>query len=365
MVEKNRGRPHRVALLAHDRFGPFTSKTAVAVIRYGREDVVAVVDRSKMEADASEYIGRPGDGIPVVRSVEAALTHRPDVIIFGWAPEGGGLPSHDRDEVLEALRAGVDVVSGLHVFLGDDVEIVEAARASGARITDLRRPPSRRRLVSGEGAHVKAPAVTVSGTDCSTGKMTVSIELVRAARRRGLKVAFVATGQSGMLIDCDAGAPIDAIPGDFMGGEVEAMVLDVAAIDPDLIVVEGQGALSHPAYGAVSQAVLQGSFPDSVVMCHDPGRDVYKAFLDGHHQPKIPSIKKEIALTEALLSTTSGGKVVAVATMAVEEDAREDARDKAVLRATLGLPVADVFRDGPDPILDAVLAHVGDKGGGV
>ncbi len=364
MVDDNRGRPQRVALLAHDRFGPFTSKTAVAVIRYGSEDVVAVVDRSKMEGEASEYIGPSGDGIPVVRSVRSALTHRPEALIFGWAPEGGGLPAQDRVEVLEALRAGVDVVSGLHTFLGDDMELVEAARASGARITDLRRPPSRRRLVSGEGAHVRAPIVTVSGTDCSTGKMTVSIELVRAARRRGMRAAFVATGQSGMLIGCDAGAPIDAIPGDFMGGEVEALVLEVAARDPDLIVVEGQGALSHPAYGAVSQAVLQGSFPDAVVMCHDPGREVYKAFREGYHQARIPSIKTEIRLTEELLANTSGGKVMAIATMAVEEDAREDARDKAVLRATLGLPVADVFRDGPDPLLDAVLARVGGKGGG-
>ena len=120
--------PQRVALLAHDRFGPFTSKTAIAVIRYGADDVVAVVDRSKMEADASEYIGRSGDGIPVVRSLSAAMAHGPEALIFGWAPEGGGLPAHDREEILGALRSGVDVISGLHTFLGDDEELLGAAR---------------------------------------------------------------------------------------------------------------------------------------------------------------------------------------------------------------------------------------------
>ena len=297
----------RVALLCNDRFGPFTSKTAVAEIRYGMDEVVAVVDRSKMPADASEYIGPVGGGIPVVPSMEEALDLGPEVVIFGWAPEGGGLPPHDREDLMAALRAGVTVVSGLHEFLADDPEMREAADASGAAIVDLRRPPLHRHLLTGEGAHHRAPVVLVSGTDCSTGKMTVAVELVREARRRGMRPAFVATGQSGMLVGADAGIAVDALVGDFMAGEVEHMVLEVDDEGPDLIVVEGQGALAHPAYGAVSLAILQGSFPDVVVMCHDPGRTHFKAFPDGHPVARIPPLREEIALTERLLENTSRG----------------------------------------------------------
>jgi uncharacterized NAD-dependent epimerase/dehydratase family protein len=347
--------PRRVVVIAHDRFGPFTSKTAMAVIRYGSDQVVGVVDRSKGATDAREHIGAIGEGIPVVPSMEDALRFRPDAVIFGWAPEGGSLPGHDRDELLVALRSGLDVVSGLHDFLGDDPEMVEAARLSGASITDLRRPPERRRLVTGDAAEVRSRVVLVSGTDCSTGKMTVAIELVREARDRGLDAAFVATGQSGMVIGCDAGAPIDAIAGDFMAGEVEAMVLEVAHRRPDLIVVEGQGALGHPAYGAVTLAILQGSYPDAVVMCHDPGRKHYKALWQSTHPPKVPSLRAEISRTEEALENTSGGRVAAVAVMAMGEDPVEEAQREAIIRSSLHLTVADVFKEGPSPLLDAVL----------
>ena len=342
--------------MAHDRFGPFTSKTALAVIRYGPDRVVAVIDRSKRQGDASEHIGPAGEGIPVVGSVKEALSHDPEAIVFGWAPEGGALPGHDRAEILLALHAGLDVVSGLHEFLGDDPDMRRAADAGGARIIDLRRPPRRRRLVSGEAATIPSPVVLVTGTDCSTGKMTVSVELVREARRRGLDAAFVATGQSGMVIGCDAGAPIDAIPGDFMAGEVEALVLEVSGRRPDLIVVEGQASLSHPAYGSVSLAILQGCYPDSLVMCHDPDRRFHKAFMNGQHQSPIPPLREEISLCEGILGNTSGGRVAAVAVMAMGIDPVEEARGEALLRNGLHLPVADVLRDGPGNLLDAVLA---------
>jgi uncharacterized NAD-dependent epimerase/dehydratase family protein len=348
----------RVAILANDRFGPFTSKTALAVIRYGPDEVVAVIDRSKRAADASEYIGAVGEGIPVVGSVREAMDHDPEVVVFGWAPEGGGLPPDDREELLVALRSGLDVVSGLHVFLGDDPEFRQAADGGGARIVDLRRPPPRRRLLTGEGASVRVPVVLVTGTDCSTGKMTVAVELVLEARRRGWDAALVATGQGGMLVGCDAGAPVDAITGDFMAGEVERMVLEVAGRDPDLIVVEGQGALSHPAYGAVALAIVQGCYPDAIVMCHDAGRDHYKAFSTETHMSHIPPLRDEIALTERMVENTSGGRVVAVAVMSMGEDGVEEARREAVLRSSLDKTVADVLRDGPGPLLDAVLEAV-------
>ena len=355
--------PRRAAVLAHDRLGPLTSKTAMAIIRYGRDRVVAAIDRSKAGADASEYLGAVAEGIPVVPSLRAALNHKPEVLHYGIAPEGGQLPSHDRAEVLEALRAGLDVACGMHTFIGDDPELAEAARRSGARIWDVRRPLARRRLATGEGMRAGSPVVYVSGTDCSSGKMTVAIELVREARRRGVDAAFVATGQSGMMVGCDAGTCIDALPGDFMAGETEALVLEVAARRPGLIVVEGQASLHHPAYSAVTLALLHGSFPRAVVMCHHPGREHFKAFRDGPVRLRIPPISKEIALTEMLLEGTTMGKVVAVAVMATDEDPDEEMRQEAMLRSSVGLPVADVLKEGPAPLLDAVLEAVGRRGG--
>lgn len=364
ITERMSSEPRRVALMAHDRFGPFTSKTAMAVIRYGSDRVVAVIDRSKRPVDASQYVGRPGEGIPVVNTIGDAIRLGIDAVIFGWAPEGGGLPDHDRGDLVVALESGVDVVSGLHDLLGDDPAMKGAAERGGATINDLRRPPARKRLLTGEVAYKHTPVVLVTGTDCSTGKMTVAIEMVLEARRRGIDAAFVATGQSGMLLDPDAGAPIDALVGDFMAGEVEALVMEADRRRPDLIVVEGQGALSHPAYGAVSLAIHQGSYPDALVMCHDPNRAHYKAFNDQRHRPNIPPLGGEIALAERVLLNTSMGEVVAVAMMASGATKMEMTKYEQIVRDTLGLVAADVFDDGPGPFLDAVVGPLRVRGGG-
>jgi uncharacterized NAD-dependent epimerase/dehydratase family protein len=356
--------PRRVAVLVHDRFGPLTSKTAMALIRYGADDVVAVIDRSKRPVDASEYIGSVGQGIPVVNTIGDALRLDLDAVVFGWAPEGGSLADHDSRDLLVALESGVDVVSGLHDLLGDDPVMQRAAERGGASIMDVRRPPERKLLFSGEVAYKGAPVVLVTGTDCSTGKMTVAVEMVLEARNRGIDAAFVATGQSGMLLSPDAGAPIDAMVGDFMAGEVEAMVLEVDGRRPDLIVVEGQGALSHPAYGAVSLAIHQGCYPDAMVMCHDPSRNHYKAFSDKRHRPHIPPLGGEIALAERVLLNTSMGEVVAVALMAAGTSPKEMTKYEHIVHETLGLVAADVFLDGPGPFLDAVVGPLRIRGGG-
>jgi uncharacterized NAD-dependent epimerase/dehydratase family protein len=356
--------PRRVAVLVHDRFGPFTSKTAIALIRYGKDHVVAVVDRSKRPVDAAEYIGPSGKGIQVVDNIGDALRMDLDAVVFGWAPEGGGLPDHDRRDLLVALESGADVVSGLHDLLGDDPVMMAAAERGEATITDLRRPPARRRLFNGEVAYKHTPVVLVTGTDCSTGKMTVAVEMVQEARGRGIDAAFVATGQSGMLLSPDAGAPVDAMTGDFMAGEVEAMVLEVDGRRPDLIVVEGQGALSHPAYGAVSLAIHQGCYPDALVMCHDPSRVHYKAFWDQRHKVNIPPLGGEVALAERVLLNTSMGEVVAVALMTVGASPMEMTRHEQMVRDTMGLPAGDVLADGPGLFLDAVIRPLNVRGGG-
>ena len=195
----------RIAILAEGRFNWQAAKTAVGVLRYTTDTVVAVIDSTTAGRDAAEVLGDangPGKGVPVVRDVAEALTYGPDALLIGIAPAGGRLPTEWRGEVLAAIAAGLTIISGLHHLLGDDPELAEAARQHNAVIWDVRRPPEslamRINMASPHraGSHV----VYFCGTDCNVGKMTASIELDREARRRGLSSAFAATGQTGIMI---------------------------------------------------------------------------------------------------------------------------------------------------------------------
>ncbi|MFA5861140.1 MAG: DUF1611 domain-containing protein, partial [Candidatus Thermoplasmatota archaeon] len=253
----------RLLVLAHDSFDPRHAKTAHCILRYARlgwsgDEVVAVVDRTKAGHDASEFIGEVGSGIPIVGSVAEGLRFKPDALAVGIAPVGGALPQDWRADINEALIHGLRVISGLHTPLASDPQFAE--HASSIRDVRFEHPP--KRITTGEGLGVESLVVTTIGTDCSSGKMTASVELAREARSRGLTAAFVATGQTGIMIGCDAGAPLDALVGDFVAGAMEECVLKAAKKRPDIIIVEGQGSLTHPAYAGVTTSLLHGGFPD-------------------------------------------------------------------------------------------------------
>jgi uncharacterized NAD-dependent epimerase/dehydratase family protein len=340
----------RALILAHDKFGPLTGKTGVCLLRYRRADVVGVVDRAQAGRDAGEVVPE-GKGVPIVRSVQEGLKLDPDALIIGIAPVGGQLPEEWRDDVRLALERGMTVLSGLHAFLGEDPDLASIALRSGARIVDVRKPPSRKRIATGEARLIEAIVVLTVGTDCSSGKMTAAVELHREAQRRGIASAFVATGQTGILVGADEGVVIDAVVGDFMAGETERMVLEAARKGAKLVIVEGQGTLTHPAYSGVTLALLHGASPDYLVACHDATRHEKKGFAGF---PLTP-VREEIALNEHLLKWTTGGKAASVALMTLGMDDKQ-ARD-AVRRAELetGLPATDVVRFGPARALDAVL----------
>lgn len=340
----------RALILAHDKFTPISGKTGVCLIRYRRGDIVGVVDRSLAGKDAGEVLPE-GRGLPIFRSVAEAAHLNPDTLFIGIAPVGGQLPEDWRPDLRTALERRMSVVSGLHVFLGDDPELGMLARRTGAQLVDVRKPPAQRRIATGEARLLEAISVLTVGTDCSIGKMTAAVELHREALRRGLPSGFVATGQTGMMVGCDAGVTIDAVVGDFMAGETERMVLDVAKQGKRLIWVEGQGTSAHPAYSGVTVALLHGASPDYLVLCHDATRKERKGFPGF---PLVP-LREEIAVNEALLKWTTGGKVVGVALMTLGLDDKE-ARD-AISRTELetGLPTTDVVRYGPGKLVDAVL----------
>lgn len=345
----------RIAILAEGSFSQQAAKTAIGVLRYSPDTVVAVIDSTRAGKDVAEALGEPGGlghGVPVVASVEEALAFAPDTLLIGIAPIGGRLPDAWRPALLRALAAGLEVVSGLHIFLADDPELAAAAERGGARIWDVRRPPDELalRIRQGTPHRVGSRVVTFCGSDCNVGKMTAAVELDREARRRGLSSVFAATGQTGIMVS-GAGIPVDRFISDFVAGGVEAMVLDFAE-RYDWVIVEGQGSLCHPAYSAVTLGLLHGSAPDYLILCHKAGR----THIHGYDMP-IPPLADVRAMNEAAAAWLKPAPVVAVALNTRRLDGAAARVAVARVQDELELPVTDPVRFGAGPLLDALLAH--------
>lgn len=350
----------RLALLAHDRFGPNSSKTAHGAIIYARngwsgDEIACVIDRSKAGRDAGEFIGEVGKGIPIVADAKAALALRPDALVIGIAPVGGALPEDWRGDVQAMLDADVRVLSGLHTALKPSFP------KHAHLIRDVRHEHPPQRITTGDALFVDSLVVTFGGTDCNSGKMTSAVELTREARRRGLKAAFVATGQTGIMIGCDAGAPLDALVSDFVAGATEELVLKAARSQPDIIFVEGQGTLTHPAYSGVTASLLHGSLPDVIVLADEPRR-LELRMPPGPVAFRKPSLQQERDLNELHMRATSGAKVGAVALMSpgMSDAEYREARDR--VEKELGVAAGDVFRGEAGRILDGVLAAARERG---
>lgn len=346
----------RAALLVHDKFGPFTSKTATCILRYPRTyETVAVIDRSKAGRKADEFVGDIGRGIPVVGHLRDALALRPQALVIGIAPIGGALPEEWRPELRLALENGIEIHSGLHFFIADDPELRELAARQGVRIWDVRRPSRPPRIASGEGRRVGALVVHTMGSDCNSGKMTATVALVEEAKRRGIRAAFAATGQTGIMIGCDAGSPIDRIVSDFVAGAAEELVLECDQKGFDLVAVEGQGSIAHPAYSGVTVGLMHGSFPDQVVFCHVANRTHHGGYAEAPNDFALLPLREEIELIDRLLAPVSGGRVVAVSLVT---PGLSDAEAKRAIQETASLtrlPTTDPVRFGAGVIVDAVV----------
>src|SRR5579885_1600166 len=220
--------------------------------------------------DVAQALGASfGVGIPVVRDINEALVLQPDTLLIGIAPMGGALPAAWRWQLLKAIDAGLDIISGLHFFLSEDEELRAAAEKRGVTIWDVRRPPATNRVAQFTPHRPGSHTILLVGSDCAVGKMTAALELDREAQKRGLSSAFVATGQTGIMI-AGNGLPVDRIISDFVAGMVEEMVLHFAS-RYDWVFVEGQGALNHPGYSPVTLGLLHGALPDAMIFCHKAG----------------------------------------------------------------------------------------------
>ncbi len=341
----------RLLILTEGRLGVFSSKTGTSVLRYRPGDCVGVLDSVHAGKSLAGLLEGVPD-VPIVATIAEAMHLRPDAILIGIAPVGGALPDAMRRHLVDALQAGLSIISGLHVSLSQDPQLAELAEVHGVKIHDVRDPGPIQHIARGRARYVRAKRVLTVGTDCAVGKMVASLELRREACRQGLDAAFVATGQSGIMIE-GWGIAVDHVISDFTPGAVELLVQHVA--DRQVCFIEGQGSIAHPAYSCVTLALVHGACPDAMVLCHRPGRRFHSDWEDC----PIAPIEQQIALYERMTDPIHPCRVAAVAVNTV--GMAPDNAARAVREATerTGLPAADPIRDGCERLLTAVRAAIG------
>ena len=338
----------RYLILAEGRSAdPHYGKTARGVLKYGREPVVAILDSTRA--------GETHDGIPVVATVDEAMPLRPTTALVGVATQGGRFPPAWRELLKSAIASGLDLENGLHEFVSDDAELRSLADRHDVELRDLRRPPDDLNVPTGANLEVPATIVLTVGSDCAIGKMTVSLELDNAARARGIASQFVPTGQTGIAI-AGWGIAVDAVVSDFIAGAAENLVVEgYERGGTDLLWVEGQGSIVHPAYSGVTLGLIHGSAPHIYVLCHN----AWTTEVEGYPGHPLPSLPELVELHERLSLPLRPARVACLAINT--RDLAEDEARSAVAAAEdeTGLPADDPVRFGADGLLDAVLAAKG------
>lgn len=343
--------PKYLILADHD-FGVMTSKTANSVIRYQPSRVVAVLDRALVGRTAQDILGF-GGAIPVVGSVRDGLALGANAVLIGIAPQGGLLPVEWRAWIVEALEAGCDIVSGLHTFLSDDAELAALANQHRCTITDARRAPPGIPVANGLARDVDALVVLTVGTDCNVGKMTAQLQLVDQLNARGVRTRFVATGQTGIMIE-GWGIAVDAVVADFIAGAAEQLVLR-GSEGADVVLVEGQGSINHPGYSGVTLGLLHGSCPRAMILCHQPTRHHLGDYRSASWV-EIPPLSQYVRWYEEIAGAVHPSKVIGIALNTFDlDDAAARAVCDAATRET-GLPATDPVRFDASPLVDAIIA---------
>ena len=340
----------RATVFCEGNFAGIDGKTANGLVRQSeRYEITSIIDSTRARQDAGTVLDGTPNGIPIVADLAAArrLGHL-DCCIVGVAPTSGLLSPIERAVILRAIDEGLDVVNGLHEFLNDDVEFAAAA-ARGVTISDVRRPRAKKDLhmFSGRIHDVGCPRIAVLGTDGAIGKRTTATVLTRVLNDAGVRAVLVGTGQTSLIQGARHGVALDAIPAQFVTGELEDAVVGAwEAEHPDVIIVEGQGALSHPTYLS-STAILRGSLPAGVILQHAPARTMLSDFPD----LPMPTVISEISLIETFARTTVMG-------ITINHENMTDAEVSVAIagyEAVLGIPATDVLTRPPGALLDMVF----------
>lgn len=334
-------------------FGKMDGKTANGLIRSSEKyNIVGVIDSTKSGMDSGEILMGSQNNIPIFLSLEDSLeklTKVPKLFIYGIAPSEAFLKKNEREIVLRAMRNGMDIINPLHEFFTDDKEFLNYSKICNVKISDIRKPPVKRdmHIFTGKILKIPTPIVAVLGTDSAVGKRTTSVILKAALQEKGLNVAFIATGQTGLIQGAKYGVAIDAFPSQFMTGTIENEVIKAYENEnPDIIIVEGQGALSHPAYIS-SCAIVRGSNPGAIIVQHPPKRKQ----LGDFSFMKMPTIEKEIDLIENF----SDSKVIAVTIN--HENMSDEEIDNVIeeYEQKLDLPTTDVLKFGCDKLITSIF----------
>lgn len=335
-------------------FGAMDGKTANGLIRRSeRYEILSVIDSEKTGLDTGMVLDNKANDIPICRDLAESLEQAgsvPDAFIFGMAPSSGMLSKHERGLVLEAMSHGMNIVNGLHEFLNDDPVFKAACIANEVEIHDVRKPREKKdlHLFSGRISEVTCPRIAVLGTDCAIGKRTTANILTSALNDCGIKTVMIGTGQTGLIQGARYGVALDAIPSQFCAGELEATIVEAFENEsPDVIIIEGQGSLSHPAFSSTS-FILRGSCPDGVVLQHAPRRSKRCDF----DQMAMPDPATEINL----IQTFSDTKVIGLTIN--HEDMSDDEVSTAITQYehNLGIPSSDALTRPPERLVDMVLA---------
>jgi uncharacterized NAD-dependent epimerase/dehydratase family protein len=345
---------HTAIVYCEGNFGALDGKTANGLVRHSEKyKILSVIDSEKAGQDSGVVLDGEPNAIPINRDLTDALKQvgeTPNYFIFGMAPLSGMLSTHERGVVIEAMSHGMNIVNGLHEFLNEDPVFAAACIANNVTILDVRKPRAKKdlRMFSGGISKVTCPRIAVLGTDGAIGKRTTATILTQALKDQGIKAVMVGTGQTGLIQGARYGIALDAIPSQFCSGEMEATIIEAfEAEDPDVIIVEGQGALSHPAY-LTSTFILRGSQPDGVVLQHAPARSHLGDFPD----MPMPSPASEINLIETFADT----KVIG---LTINHENMTDAEITAAItryEEELGIPATDALYRSPDLLVDMVLS---------
>ena len=348
--------PQPAVILAEGSFQTPRAKVAHGLVRgTSRFDIRAVVDSTCSGSDAGMLLdGRP-TGVHVVADLDGARAlatgHRRPAAILGVAPHGGRLDPGLHTLIVQTLRHGFDIVSGLHDFLCDDPVIAPLAARLGATLTDVRKPPSDRplRYWTGEVTDLRATRIAVLGTDCMVGKRTTSRLLVAALREAGTSAEMIHTGQTGWMQGSRYGIVLDSIPCDFVAGEIEGAMLACAAeADPDIMFLEGQSGLRNPAgSGAGSRGIMIAGDSHAVVLQHSPARKYFDGLEDRGF--RIPDIADEVSLLERF-----DRPVVAVTINTQGMEPGSIDTECARLEERLGRPVVAPFEHGLSRLVEIV-----------
>jgi uncharacterized NAD-dependent epimerase/dehydratase family protein len=347
-------------VLCEGKFGEYVGKTANGLVRHSeRFEILGVLDGTQAGMMAHEVVFEAKKDIPVFSNLDNALENLdkvPDYLIIGVATIGGMLPSEFRPAIKQAIENGMNVIAGLHEFLGEDPELSKLAHEYGTKLIDVRKEPplGEMRRFANLCKDIPALRIPVLGTDSSIGKRTTAIELTKALNKEGIKTVFVGTGQTGILQGFKYAIPIDSIQGDYMVGELERIIVKAYEEEkPQVILVEGQGSISHPAYVCGTRAIIMASQPQGIVLQHAPGRK-FRNFRQDELKLPMPDLKREMEM----LRLFSESEILAI-TLNHEGLNESMIHDYVNLyEHEFGVPCTEVLLEGCEKLVSAVKFRI-------